>query len=645
MSGFADDLGPIELGERLGSGGEGAVHAIRNRERVVAKLFHDPPRGGRLAKLEALIRLPSSSDMKVYAAWPTGLIRQHEKVVGLVMPLVDGRQDIHALYGPRSRKRFFPNADWAFLVRVAANIARAFGAVHASGCVIGDVNHGGVMVAQDATVTLIDCDSFQFDLEGKTHLCGMGVPTFTPPELQGKSLRRVKRTVEHDSFGLAVLVFQILFLGRHPFAGRFLGRGDKSIEEAIQEFRFAYGPGSRSRKMEQPPGTPDLATASDEVAALFERAFGEQASVSAGRPAPSDWIEALTALESRLAACERNVSHKHLADLDQCPWCRIENTVGTVLFHFSTKAGPGSGPVNITALWAEIESIPEPEDEERLLDQLLVPPPSQLARAGQRKFLFRYFGLPLLATLAGVAVLQVVAFLWWAVIPVVLFAIVYLRNKFPPSDIARHFEREAIKAKDRERRYLGSSGKMMKQGNFSSHYYHLRRLRDELAGMDRTLRDRLKELEDNRELVQRDAYSDGFTLANANIPNFGETRMAMLQSYGIESVADLHYDRLVEIPGIGESLAKDALEWRLAQEEDFRFDPWIPVEKERIQRVEQEVQARKQAIVDELRDGPRKLKAIARDIENERKRRLPKLMELRQKRLQAEADRYHVIGQ
>ena len=76
-------------------------------------------------------------------------------------------------------------------------------------------------MAQDATVALIDADSFQFSLNGKSYPCVVGVPDFTPPELHGKNLASVQRTIEHDNFGLAVAIFHLLFMGRHPFAGRY----------------------------------------------------------------------------------------------------------------------------------------------------------------------------------------------------------------------------------------------------------------------------------------------------------------------------------------------------------------------------------------------------------------------------------------
>ena len=81
---------------------------------------------------------------------------------------------------------------------------------------------------------LIGCDSFQITAGGRCFTCDVGVPMFTPPELQERSLTGVIRSENHDNFGLAVVIFQVLFMGSHPFAGRRPGGGDMPIEQAIK---------------------------------------------------------------------------------------------------------------------------------------------------------------------------------------------------------------------------------------------------------------------------------------------------------------------------------------------------------------------------------------------------------------------------
>ena len=151
----------------------------------------------------------------------------------------------------------FPKADWRFLVHTAGNIARAFAAMHACGLVVGDVNHGNLFVAADATVRFIDADSMQVAQGRRRWPCEVGVSTHQPPEMQGlASYRDVIRTPNHDNFGLAVLVFQVLCMGRHPFSGRYAGPGEPpDIEAAITHSRYAYSADTRRTQMSPPPGS------------------------------------------------------------------------------------------------------------------------------------------------------------------------------------------------------------------------------------------------------------------------------------------------------------------------------------------------------------------------------------------------------
>jgi len=346
----------VRIGKLIGQGGEGAVYEVAATSNRVAKIYHNAISPKRARKIEVMASLYSDGIARV-AAWPTGLLttKASRKPVGLLMPKSVGGKDIHKLYSPKSRRSEFVRADLRFLVRVAANTARAFGAVHQLGCVIGDVNHGSVLVGQDATVQLIDCDSFQVRSGGDVFGCEVGVETFTPPELQGLNLNGVVRTVNHDAFGLAVLTFLLLFMGRHPFAGRFLGSGDMPIAQAIKEGRFAYGAKRAQLLMDRPPHTPDLQVIGSGVAQLFERAFDKGNST---RPSPNEWVAALSDLERNLKQCTNYQSHWHLRGVS-CPWCPMEASTGIQLFPF-VHADPVSGTVDLASIWKQIEQLASP---------------------------------------------------------------------------------------------------------------------------------------------------------------------------------------------------------------------------------------------------------------------------------------------
>jgi DNA-binding helix-hairpin-helix protein with protein kinase domain len=152
----------IRLGAVLGRGGEGIVYSLASAGDLAAKIYHQPLPAERAAKIQLMSSFPNEI-VKQVAAWPMGLLltKNSRAPIGLLLPKFDNAKDIHKLYSPKSRLTEFNRADWRFLVRACANTARAFGAIHATGCVIGDINEGSVMVANDATVRLIDCESFQ----------------------------------------------------------------------------------------------------------------------------------------------------------------------------------------------------------------------------------------------------------------------------------------------------------------------------------------------------------------------------------------------------------------------------------------------------------------------------------------------------
>ena len=185
---------PVRLGALIASKGEGAVYPVLGPGKLAAKIYHTVPPPSKLDKLRAMARMADPGILG-QTAWPLYPIYSGDRrLAGFVMPPVEGHKEIHLLYGPASRMSDFPDARWEFLVQVAANVARAFAGLHEKRIVVGDVNQGGILVAQNGTVRVIDCDSFQFEFQGRVFPCEVGVPDFTPPELQGVPFGRVVRS-------------------------------------------------------------------------------------------------------------------------------------------------------------------------------------------------------------------------------------------------------------------------------------------------------------------------------------------------------------------------------------------------------------------------------------------------------------------
>src|ERR1044072_6926798 len=141
---YSSDGKPISLGRRLGQGGEGAVHEVSSQTDLVAKIYHNATTREKAAKLTAMVMLKTERLLKL-SAWPIDTLHEQNggSVKGFVMPRVVGHQDIHILYGIKSRHAEYPDARWPFLIHAAANVARAFSVIHEHGHVIGDVNQIG----------------------------------------------------------------------------------------------------------------------------------------------------------------------------------------------------------------------------------------------------------------------------------------------------------------------------------------------------------------------------------------------------------------------------------------------------------------------------------------------------------------------
>ena len=293
----------VVLGSELGKGGEGKVYHVRGSSNLAAKIYHsDKAAAQRREKIEAIVTAHWHESAKGVAFPIDALYATTGQFVGFTMPLVSGTKPIHDLYSPTSRRTEFPKANFPFLIRTALNIATALAKVHATGCVVGDVNHSGILVSDNAMATLIDCDSFQVSVGNKMFLCKVGVPDFTPPELQGKRLDHIQRTQNHDAFGLAVVLFNLLFMGRHPYAGRYLQRGDMPLETAIAQFRFAYSARKNETLMEPPPHVPILSDIPSELSR----------------------VEMLARSERELIRCAKSANHHHFKTAPTCPWCRME---------------------------------------------------------------------------------------------------------------------------------------------------------------------------------------------------------------------------------------------------------------------------------------------------------------------------------
>jgi DNA-binding helix-hairpin-helix protein with protein kinase domain len=557
----------VSVAELIGKGGEGEVYAIKGRSGQAVKIYNTSLRVKREDKVRAMVGegLAVKTDL---VAYPGEVVTDRRgNFLGFVMRLVSGYRPLHELYSPKSRQRHFPKADYRFIVHAALNVARAVGKVHQTGCVIGDLNHSGVLVAQDATVALIDADSFQFSLNGKSYPCVVGVPDFTPPELHGKNLASVQRTIEHDNFGLAVAIFHLLFMGRHPYAGRYKGP-DISMGDAIAQNRFAFSlTRQAATQTTPPPGALTLDMFPDSIARTFEVAFGL---APGARPSALDWIHALNTLEGSLNHCSKVKTHYYPSNAGGCVWCKLTANSGFDMFPDLTSVTPNI-PTDERGTEQAIREIlafrfPTVAD---LLPAAATPRGAsnslRVARSGKR-------GRTLLGLLmmgGAVAGFIYAAPAWFMWIGLAIWGWVTFSDREVESG---PFQQAFKDADERVQRELNA----FVQRNGMTEVVKVRGdLDDAIAaykGHDDALARELMVMKSNRESRQRQAYLDRFSIRRANISGIGPAKTATLISFGIETAADVNQNAVLRVPGFGDVMTGNLVAWRRGHESRFKYD-------------------------------------------------------------------------
>ena len=332
----------------LGSGGEGAVYGIRSHPDLVAKIYHSNRRTDEvISKLDVMISYPPRTEDDqtghLFVAWPRQFVYDTAgEVIGFLMPKVEKTNSLFEYYNPALRRRNAPHIHYANLCSVARSLATALDRLHGSGYVVGDINESNAYITENEHVTLIDSDSFQITDYQTTpptiYRSLVGKPEYTPPELQGVSFDQVDRNIHHDRFALAVVIYQLLMEGTHPFRGIYTSPGEKpQVETCISRGYFLYSE-SRSVPLRPVPSAVEWDTLHEDIRALFRKCFDDGYLDPQARPAPREWVDALDGAIRTLKQCPLNASHWEFdkqasaSGSAPCAWCERKANIGIESF-------------------------------------------------------------------------------------------------------------------------------------------------------------------------------------------------------------------------------------------------------------------------------------------------------------------------
>lgn len=221
----------IRLLEEVGKGGEGSVYKT-DLNGIVAKIYK-PEKITRLRHEKLKLMLTKKIDCDG-VCFPLALLHnQGNEFVGYAMKAASGKDLGKSVFMPMLLKKYFPQWKKVDLVQLCVTILQKLKYLHERNVILGDINPYNILVVSPTEVYFVDTDSYQ--VEG--FICPVGMPLFTPPELQKKKYGL--RTLGNENFAVATLLFMIMHPGKPPYA---MQDGEGIVENIIGgEFSYPLG--------------------------------------------------------------------------------------------------------------------------------------------------------------------------------------------------------------------------------------------------------------------------------------------------------------------------------------------------------------------------------------------------------------------
>lgn len=312
------------LGPLIKSGGAGSVYLLADDPHAVAKIYHARVEPASYTdRIEAMLQLrPKLPDQYeagkryVQIAWPDAGVRDvHGRFVGFAMPAldVDSTSEVEQILQERQARAAGLPVGLGHKVTLAANLASVLAALHAQHHYVVDLKPVNLRFYRASLyIALLDCDGFSIQGRGRRFHAPQFTPDYLAPEYQIRALDEAGEETQ-DRFALAVVIFQLLNFGIHPYSGRpAYDRVPTDVPGRIRERCYAYS--QRGNPMMAPNPVSGHALMPRELRDLFDRAFGDD---PAQRPSSSQWSESLRAYaqpsRGLIVICSSNREHQHYA--------------------------------------------------------------------------------------------------------------------------------------------------------------------------------------------------------------------------------------------------------------------------------------------------------------------------------------------
>jgi hypothetical protein len=306
-----------------------------------------------------------------------------------------------------------------------------------------------------------------------------------------------------------------------------------------------------------------------------------------------------------------NPAHQFVDTLSKCPWCEIETATGVPLFQVAIVGSAKTG-FTIAAFWAKVDSVPNPGPPPplpRLEDQTVTLSPAVLELQQATPATNIASDLLVLTGRAS-------------------------RIRSLKEDLAQ----KGAVARARWQNIQSNWNTQTRSKDFQDIFSALQNLREQYDRLPQKRLQALQKLESDRYRLQLKAYLDRCRISHARIRGVGDAKKATLQSYGIETAADIVDGRVLAVPGFGPALVSNLKQWRDQQERRFVFDPNKGVDQAAKNTVERQILAEKIDLERRLSEGLSKLTASSSHILMRRRAVLAQTQQAARDLAQAEAD-------
>jgi DNA-binding helix-hairpin-helix protein with protein kinase domain len=122
------------------------------------------------------------------------------------------------------------------------------------------------------------------------------------------------------------------------------------------------------------------------------------------------------------------------------------------------------------------------------------------------------------------------------------------------------------------------------------------------------------------------------------ISGVGPAKKAALRSFGIETAADVTWNKVISVKGFGEVLTRAVVDWRKACERRFVFNPNLLLTEADKNAVRAKIVSRKRTLETTLNSGAAELQRLRKDMTNNANSLSPALRAICQNLAQAQAD-------